>query len=157
LFNCLRNLAPSYLMNMHQPVTNNLHQCHLRCTTRKYTVTVNLIVFNDLRCLVPAVKHVTCVGKCGSLPASTSTFYTLEHPHFTPPLLCFLRERIKCESAKVRKFARIKCEKIKVQKCVTVCVSKSVHKMRKCESWSTLVYQSADSTTTFKWAQRLRS
>jgi len=22
--------------------------------------------------------------KCGSLPASTSTFYTLEYPHFTP-------------------------------------------------------------------------
>jgi len=27
------------------------------------------------------MKHVTCVGKMRFLPASTSAFYTLEHPH----------------------------------------------------------------------------
>jgi len=34
LFNCLRNLAPSYLMNMCQPVTNNLHRRRLHFGVR---------------------------------------------------------------------------------------------------------------------------
>jgi len=39
VFNCLRNLVPSYLMNMCQPVTRNLHRRRLRSA-----VPVNLIV-----------------------------------------------------------------------------------------------------------------
>ena len=34
MFNCLRNLAPSYLMNMCQPVTSNLHRRRLRSAVR---------------------------------------------------------------------------------------------------------------------------
>jgi len=34
VFNCLRNLAPSYLMNMCQPVTSNLHRRRLRSAVR---------------------------------------------------------------------------------------------------------------------------
>jgi len=34
MFNCLRNLAPSYLMNMCQPVTSNLHRRRLRSGVR---------------------------------------------------------------------------------------------------------------------------
>ena len=34
LFNCLRNLAPSYLMNMCHPVTSNLHRPRLRSAVR---------------------------------------------------------------------------------------------------------------------------
>ena len=34
LFNCLRNLAPSYLMNICQPVTSNLHRRRLRSAVR---------------------------------------------------------------------------------------------------------------------------
>jgi len=79
-------------MNMHQPVTNNLHQRHLRCTTRKYTVTVNLIVFNDLRCLVPAVKHVTCVGKMRIFTCFYIRILHIGTSAFYPALVCFLRK-----------------------------------------------------------------
>jgi len=34
VFNCLRNLAPSYLMNTCQPVTRNLHRRRLRSAVR---------------------------------------------------------------------------------------------------------------------------
>ena len=34
MFNCLRNLSPSYLMNMYQPVTSNLHRRRLRSAVR---------------------------------------------------------------------------------------------------------------------------
>jgi len=34
MFNCLRNLAPSYLMNMYQSVTSNLHRRRLRSAVR---------------------------------------------------------------------------------------------------------------------------
>jgi len=34
MFNCLRNLVPSYLMNMCQPVISNLHRCRLRSAVR---------------------------------------------------------------------------------------------------------------------------
>ena len=34
VYNCLRNLAPSYLMNTCQPVTRNLHRRRLRSAVR---------------------------------------------------------------------------------------------------------------------------
>ena len=34
VFNCLRNLAPSYLMNMCQPVTSNLRRRRLHSAVR---------------------------------------------------------------------------------------------------------------------------
>ena len=34
MFNCLRNLAPGYLMNVCQPVTSNLHRRRLRSAVR---------------------------------------------------------------------------------------------------------------------------
>jgi len=34
MFNCLRNLAPSYLMNMCQSVTSNFHRRRLRSAVR---------------------------------------------------------------------------------------------------------------------------
>ena len=47
------------------------------------------MVFNDLRCLVPAMKHVTCVG---IMRIFTRIYIRILHvetsadPHFTPAL-----------------------------------------------------------------------
>ena len=59
LFNCLRNLAPSYLMNMCQSVTSNLHRRRLRSVVRGGLI-------------VPPTKTV-CYGPCSFAVAGPST------------------------------------------------------------------------------------
>jgi len=56
------------------------------------------------------MKHITCVGKCRSLTASTSAFYMLEHPHIWGKL-----RGARCKSTRwysVRYGARFYCEAV---------------------------------------------
>jgi len=66
VFSCIRNLAPSYLMNMCQPVTRNLHRRRLRSAVR-----------GDL--IVPPTKTVR-YGPCSFAVAGPSTWNALPAP-----------------------------------------------------------------------------
>ena len=66
MFICLRNLAPSYLMNMCQPVTNNLHRRRLHSAVR-----------GDL--IVPSTKTVR-YGPRSFAVAGLSTWNALPAP-----------------------------------------------------------------------------
>ena len=61
----------------------------IQCTTRKYTVAVNLNSFQWVALPIPAMKHVTCVSK---MQIFTRIYVRILHvgtsanPHFTPVL-----------------------------------------------------------------------